>query len=305
VDPDGTRTVVDWRDVWGSDELPLALHRRSLASLLLSALRPGTVRWSVAPQQLVQDDDGVQVRFTDGDSRTYRLVVGADGINSWVRRIVDSAATPRYTGHTFIRTTTPASEATPATEWRTWRAKPYIFGLMPIGAGRTAVFLQVAGAEPVRLEPAEALEVLHAAADDMPSTVRTLVAGLRLDEPLVTRPAFALSTSRVAAGRVVLVGDAAHAVSPATTQGGGLAVEDAAVLGAEIAAHGCDPAALAAFEERRTPRLVAFHRAASRHATLMDAVQRLPRPSEPVRAVSTVDASRWYQRLYTPLLTAP
>jgi len=68
-------------------------------------------------------------------------------------------------------------------------------------------------------------------------------------------------------GRVVLVGDAAHACSPVLTQGGSLALEDAIVLAEEIANAGLgrsdtvapgDPAsidaALSAFVRRREPR---------------------------------------------------
>jgi len=56
-------------------------------------------------------------------------------------------------------------------------------------------------------------------------------------------------------GRVVLVGDAAHAMSPMMGQGGCMAIEDALVLAEELGRDGDVPTALAAFVERRAPRV--------------------------------------------------
>jgi 2-polyprenyl-6-methoxyphenol hydroxylase-like FAD-dependent oxidoreductase len=177
-----------------------------------------------------------------------------------------------------------------------------------------AVFLQIAGTRPVRLDAGEAATLLRTAGGAAADEARAVAATIRADDEVVTRAAFALTTRRSVHGRVVLVGDAAHAVSPTTTQGGGLAVEDAVVLGEEISRHGCTPAALAAFEERRRRRVGRFVRAADQHVALMEAVQRAPRArSQSTDSVGStgsagdapVDASRWFQRLYAPLSTAP
>lgn len=339
VDADGTRTVVDWPTVWAARS-PLAIHRRTLGELLLAAASaaatdttdtgdasanagPEPVRWSTAVEDLIQDTDGVTAMFADGDRRRYALVVGADGIHSTVRRAVDPDAEPRFTGHTFVRTTVAPGGPVPFPEWRVWRKPPYQFGAVAIGEGRMAVFLQIAGAQPVRLDAAEAATLLRTAGGTTADEARAVAAAIRAGDEVVTRAAFALTTRRSVHGRVVLVGDAAHAVSPTTTQGGGLAVEDAAVLGEEISRHGCTPAALAAFEERRRRRVGRFVRAADQHVALMEAVQRAPRArsqtTDSVKSVKSVesvkssesgagapvDASRWFQRLYAPLSTAP
>jgi len=56
-------------------------------------------------------------------------------------------------------------------------------------------------------------------------------------------------------GRVVLIGDAAHAMSPMMGQGGCMAIEDAHVLAEELRNAGDIPAAIAAYEKRRGPRV--------------------------------------------------
>lgn len=302
VDADGSATLVEWRDVWGAHGLPLAVHRRILAESLARSVRPQAVMWSAVPRELTQDGDGVTVRFADGASRRYRLVVGADGVGSWVRRAVDAAAGASFSGHTFVRTTIPAQGPAQFAEWRLWRAGRFFFGAMPIGLARTAIFLQIRQVAPVLVE--DGYQALRDAARQLPGEVASIVAAMRVDEPFVARPAYSSAASRQVRGRVVLIGDAARSFSPATTQGGGMAAEDAAVLAQEIARHGCVPAALASFERRRRPRVEKFSRLARLHVTLMDAMQSRS-PARPGGARRATEAARWYRKLYEPLLEAP
>jgi FAD-dependent urate hydroxylase len=59
---------------------------------------------------------------------------------------------------------------------------------------------------------------------------------------------------RWARGRVLLIGDAAHATSPNMAQGAAMALEDALVLAECLEQHAAIPTALAGFEARRRPR---------------------------------------------------
>jgi 2-polyprenyl-6-methoxyphenol hydroxylase-like FAD-dependent oxidoreductase len=305
LDPDGSATVIDWRDVWPEQGLPVAIHRRRLAELLLRRLAPGTVRWSSRPLTLEQDGDRVSVRFSDGAARAYRLVIGADGINSWVRQAIDPHAAPRYLGHTYWRTTVSARPPLDFAEWRVWRSARHAFGAMPIGEGRVHVFLQASLGKPVwtarHLARGRMLELAAA----MGPAVSSLVSALGADAELEVRPAYSLLASRWARGRVGIVGDAAHAVSPATTQGGALAIEDAAVMAEEAARHGPAPQALAAFERRRHPRVQAFARLSRLHVALIESLD-AGRGSLALggreTAAGVSDGAPWFRRLYAPLL---
>jgi 2-polyprenyl-6-methoxyphenol hydroxylase-like FAD-dependent oxidoreductase len=302
-DPDGTRTVLRWDQVWDG-RLPLAIHRQRLAELMLRHLPADPdVRWSTTPDGITQHDGYVRVSFADGEEGTYRIVIGADGLRSWTRRLVDPAATPRYLGQTFWRTTVAAAPPFASAQWRVWRSNGHFFGAMPVGGGRVHVFLQAAFAEPPHVPPEKARERMRTLANSMGDTVESLVDSLPDAEPVHVRPAYGLAVSRWVDGRVVILGDAAHAVSPAATQGGALAVEDAAVLAEEVGRHGPGPAALAAFEARRRPRVDRFLQLARLHGSLLHALQddqhgrrvaAVPRP--------TGDAAAWFRRLYAPLM---
>jgi len=85
--------------------------------------------------------------------------------------------------------------------------------------------------------------------------VRDYLAAIESDSDIHCAPVQWQPDAAWGNGRVVLIGDAAHAMSPMMGQGGCMAIEDACVLADELR-HGSDiPAALAAFTQRRKPRV--------------------------------------------------
>lgn len=299
IDADGSTTVLNWRDVWGDDRLPLAIHRRRLAELMFQHLSCNTVVWGTTPEDLAEDSDGVWVRFAGGTRRRYALVVGADGVNSWTREIVAPALVPRDLGQTFWRTTIAARPPFDFPEWRIWRARGQFFGAMPIGCGRVHVFLQSGAPAASRATTRKRLEEMTRLAHAMGGQVSQLMSGLSLDDELHVQRAVEFSAARWVRGRVAILGDAAHSVSPATTQGGALAIEDAAALANEIARHGANPAALVSFEARRLPRVATFSRLSRLHVRLMESLNAGRRyTASPLRGRAAI----WYRRLYGPLM---
>ncbi|MEU2234634.1 FAD-dependent oxidoreductase [Streptomyces vietnamensis] len=307
TDPDGTATTLDWAAVWGGPRLPLAVQRIRLAELMLRHLPEGTVRWSTEPVALHQRPDHVEAEFAGGRRHErYGVVIGADGVNSWVRRqYVDPAAEPRYLGHVYWRTTVPSQAPFDFTDWRIWRAGGHFFGGMPIGGGRHHVFLQADLDRPVKVPADRAHPELVALAAEMGPRVGALVAALDPADSYNVRPALGLSVRRWTAGRIALLGDAAHSFSPATTQGGAMAIEDSAVLAEELARSGVGPRALADYEARRLPRVRDFTRLARLHGVLSSSIQHglaLAAPGAAPRPAPSPTA--WFRRLYRPLMDA-
>jgi 2-polyprenyl-6-methoxyphenol hydroxylase-like FAD-dependent oxidoreductase len=244
---------------WKGDELTqippdllkgaIALHRADLQAELAAAC--GEVRLGVGVTAVRQRGDTVVAVAADGSEERGDLLVGADGLSSVARRAIADAPI-RYAGYTAWRgvSSVPVEAGRLTESWGVGER----FGLVDIGRGRTYWFAtknalegesderQGRKAEVVRRfsgwhEPIAA--VVEAAGED--AILRNDVYYL---EPL----------PRWSHGRLVLIGDAAHASTPGVGQGAAQAIEDAVVLSDRLG-H-CDelPTALAEYEAIRRPR---------------------------------------------------
>jgi 2-polyprenyl-6-methoxyphenol hydroxylase-like FAD-dependent oxidoreductase len=100
-------------------------------------------------------------------------------------------------------------------------------------------------------------------------------------------------------GRVVLIGDAAHATSPNMAEGASMALEDALVLTRMLATHGSPADGLSAFSERRRARI----RWVQQRTHRRDRIRTLP---VPLRNLALRFAGRLvYRRDYRPLFEEP
>lgn len=202
-----------------------------------------------------KDSHSVDVRFSDGSKASYDLVIGADGIYSKVRSMLfPDAVKPRFTGQS---------------SWRILCDRPAGFdrGEIYLGhrnlAGLTACsptqcYVFLLNTDPGRtwIEPADWPATVRDLLADFGGNLATIREAVTADTPVVYRPLEnALQPPPWHKGRVVLIGDAAHATTPHLASGAGIAVEDALVLREELAA--CDgdiEAGLIAFTERRYSR---------------------------------------------------
>jgi 2-polyprenyl-6-methoxyphenol hydroxylase-like FAD-dependent oxidoreductase len=258
-DPYGS-LVAELDDVrTGGPDLPATagMYRPELARLLLGrAAAAGTkVRFDTRCTALAQDSDGVDVTFADGSSGRYDLVVGADGIRSQTRRMVgiELETTPTGMGIWRAFTRRPAS----VTRTDLYYGGPcYIAGYCPTGPDSLYAYLVEDAQDRSGLSPQESLALMrelsqayHGPWDEIrdqltdPSTVNyTWFSSHVLPAPWHR-------------GRVVLIGDAAHACPPTLAQGAAQALEDAEVL-AEVllAADAPTEAMWQQFTDRRFER---------------------------------------------------
>lgn len=242
---------------WGQPGV--AVHRAALSGVLEAALPPGTLRCGAGVASVEPGADEVTVRLDDGSAIRGAALVGADGIASTVREAVVPGQPIRYAGYTCWRGVAPVprplGDGVMVERWGPGRR----FGVVPLDAERTYWFA-TENAAPGGADGADPRAELLARFADFAEPVRALLSATPPDAVLRNDVVDLAPLPRWTAGRVTLLGDAAHAMTPNMGQGACQAIEDAVVLGSQLAsAAGAEvPAALAAYEARRRPRAAAL-----------------------------------------------
>ncbi|GAA1899648.1 2-heptyl-3-hydroxy-4(1H)-quinolone synthase [Streptomyces sodiiphilus] len=274
-----------------------SLTRPALHAALLDALPPQVqVIHGHSPSALRDTGTAVEVRFEDGGTESYDLVVGADGIRSTVRELLLGPLALRYSGVTCWRGITRNPGLTRAAE--AWGDGTRV-GTVPLPGERLYYFL-------VRTAPP------RAPAPDWPGGFRDVFRGYRADagallDALTERPPLHHDLEELPApvwgrGRVVLLGDAAHAMTPNQGQGAAMAVEDAYAL-ARALAPGAEGALsrYTALRHRRVRRVQLTSRRLGQAAGWRGPVVRAARDTL-VRAMPRPLADAQYRRLVQPAL---
>ncbi|SEH76399.1 2-polyprenyl-6-methoxyphenol hydroxylase [Mycolicibacterium rutilum] len=196
----------------GGAEYCLAPRTRLLNSLL-EQLPAECVRFS----RRVTDVQPSGEVLIDGEQRRFDLVVAADGVHSVCRRNLwpDDAA-PRRTGITAW--TWMVDETLDDGYGAVW-GRFAEFGILPLADGRTYVW---GGARPGHAELTRYA--------GWPDPLPVLIGAVEPDRLSTVELTEVSPPRRLAHGRVVLVGDAAHAMRPLFGQGAALAMEDAIAL---------------------------------------------------------------------------
>ncbi|KDN81597.1 FAD-dependent oxidoreductase [Kitasatospora cheerisanensis] len=212
----------------------------------------------------VEEGEGtVTAEFADGTTATGELLVGADGIRSTVRTLIDPAAPqPRYAGLQGFGAVSTEAGLVPDTGGKMVMTfgKHAFFGLQVIG-GNAVWFVNLPYPEPLTLSEAVSrgaerwLRVLAEACADDRSPAPGLIRRTDPAELLITGPMEIMPrVPHWSRGRLVLTGDAAHAPSSSSGQGASLAIESSVEL-ARCLRDLPLPRALDRYEELRRPRV--------------------------------------------------
>lgn len=255
------------------------VHRGDLLQLLLHAIgADGRVVTGKTCIHVEQHKNGVKVGFDDGTTDEGDLLVAADGIRSAVRAAILPDVRPRYAGYTCWRAVVQADDAL--------RYDPELFmealgaagrfGIAPM-TGRSIYWFACvnapAGDPAMNAVTAADLARRFAA---YPEPVPQLLAASRDIRLLHHDIEYIPPLARFSYGRIVLLGDAAHATTPNLAQGAGQALEDAVVLAARLK-HAADwRDALVAYDKDRVRRTERITRLSGRIGRVLQLKGRLP-----------------------------
>lgn len=272
-------------------EPAICLHRADLQNVLAREVPRECLHLGRRAVDFVEDGNRIRVLFQDGSEEKGILLVGCDGIHSMTRARMHGTEAPRYRGYEIWRGVTdlelPEELLGQATEW--W-GPGRRFGILPGEAGRVYWYATRSGPRPPEFrrndgpgrsgapepesdspehgapenEAAEpgsgtdedsenGLRRLRAAFDGWPFPAPQIIA--EVGDAAVLTPAMDRPVPRRwGRGRVTLLGDAAHPMTPNMGQGSCSAVEDALVLARCLAKEGPGPVALRRYEDLREKR---------------------------------------------------
>ena len=281
---------VDLRAVWGAIGPCVAISHRALHELLREGI---PVRLGATVTAL--DDEGSRVRatFADGSTDLYDIVVGADGVHSWVRSSVFGGADATFVGQASWRFLVDGFPE--ISDWTALLGRGKAFLMLPLGGGQIYCYADVNAARPVDPtgdDPSKLVGLHSDFAQPVPAIIKERPTS---DQRAYFSPIEEVIQQPWVRGRVVLVGDAAHAMSPNMAEGAGMALEDALILAETIVAG----RPLEEFEARRRPR-VAFVQAQTHRR---DRTRNLPPFVR--KAALRLAGQRIYRGNYRPLLTPP
>jgi FAD-dependent urate hydroxylase len=249
---DRGRVLVDFdaEAFWSEAAPPLALHRSVLHAILAAGLTGIRVRFETIVESMDEDRDRVHVVMLDGTAESYDLVVGADGLSSTTRRLLGPGERLPL-GQVGWRCVVDGRGG--LTGWNAWLGRDRTFLAIAMGGNMAYVYADIrsnSATDPTFGDAGQLVELFRA----FPEPVRQLAGRISHGNVhfSVMEEVGRVSWGR---GRVVLIGDAAHGMSPNMAEGASLAIEDATVLARSIADHASLSTALADFRARRSPRV--------------------------------------------------
>ena len=252
----------------------LCVHRGDFHALLLESVGPGTVEFGKRLIDLDPSGQVVKLAFDDGTRAEADLVIGADGVRSRCRELLVGLKPPIYSGYVAHRCILPASllagmELIDYMKW--WGPGSTLFLTYFITSSRQEFYIVTSSPQ---AEWPHQSSWVHADLEEM----RASFAGFH---PEVQRQIAAIPAATKWAnfdseplpvwsrGRVVLLGDACHAMTPYMGQGAAMAIEDGAMLTRCLEASDDDiDYALRSYEANRKDRTAAVQQASRENTWL-------------------------------------
>jgi 2-polyprenyl-6-methoxyphenol hydroxylase-like FAD-dependent oxidoreductase len=249
----------------------IAIRRGALYSALLAAVRDDSTVSCHFGTMVVSANAAGRITVSAGpaDSRVFAadLVIGADGTRSTVRAAGDFGATTSATGHRYLRAIVPAVAGETTELAGEYWTEIGLFGGTRIDNSHLYFYADVTSGPVADAAANRNLQDLsNRWASALPVAGELLRRVTSFDQLLIN-DVTTVRCRRWFDGRLVLIGDAAHAMPPTAGQGANSALVDAAILAHQLRQDPPDEA-LTAFDRRRRPAVRKVQRRAEQLARL-------------------------------------
>jgi 2-polyprenyl-6-methoxyphenol hydroxylase-like FAD-dependent oxidoreductase len=281
---------IDLAQIWDGVGECVAVHRADLHAALRTVAARVPIREGTPVTGLDAGRPMTRVTFGDGTRESYDLVIGADGIHSTVRRLALGGSSVRYMGQLSWRFVARGFQD--ITDWTVRLGPGRSFLTVALGGGVVYCYADVNTAVDASGSGDDWRALFADFAAPVPQLLGQAAMAYRARIEEVSTPAWTT-------GRVVLIGDAAHAASPNMAQGAALAVEDAMVLADELTNGQAVDAAIVAYGRRRTDRVAWVRQQTHRR----DRARSLPAAVR--NTVLRATAERMFRSQYRPLRARP
>ncbi|MBV9251555.1 MAG: FAD-dependent monooxygenase [Acetobacteraceae bacterium] len=249
----------------------ITVQRHDLHAAILEKVATGTIAFGRRLVEVQQNGNGVLLNFADGSQAKADVVIGADGVNSRLREAVAGPSKSRFSGAVAHRARYPSTllggmEVRNCTKW--WGPNSHIL-IYYIEQSRDEIYLVTSTKGHWHSQaswvfcPKE--EVVSAFADFHPEVRAVIETAPRLTKwPILDiEPIDTWSK-----GRLVLLGDACHAMMPYMASGAAMAIEDAAVLARCLVQTDDHGAAFALYQTSRMSRVSKVRRISAENSFL-------------------------------------
>ena len=279
----------------------LALRRSHLASVLGSALSEAPGVEAHFEAEVVDAEPSGSLTYTSTGAEhqvAADVVIGADGVHSSVRGHGGFGARLHATGHTYVRGIVSGTFDVEPGEY--WTALG-LFGCAPLGDGTTYFYGDATAPSIERsLAAADVSSLQNAWTAALPA-MSPLIRAIASTADLLVNDVYRVDCASFVDRRLVILGDAAHAMAPTLGQGANSAFVDGAVLVDELRRHDSIEEALAAYDLRRRPTVQRVQRDADRVARLSATTSAVGRAIRD-RALSALNRPRSTTRRYNKSL---
>jgi 2-polyprenyl-6-methoxyphenol hydroxylase-like FAD-dependent oxidoreductase len=235
----------------------LTIHREHITEALLSRVPTQCLHFDSHLESIESREDKVVARFRNGTQWEGDLLVGADGLNSQVRNFVAPGIKPSYLGDMVWRGILPSTEVCADGHFIVYiRGRGVYANAFDIGNGRLhwGFFIEYDQPEEERgiLMPKNC-QIPTDELQKIPEVMRRTIE-ITPPENIVCRYSYDIDPlPQIVSGNIVLVGDAAHAKSPARAQGMSSGLEDAVLLSKYLKDKATIQEALTTYQEERLP----------------------------------------------------